>query len=449
MAPKDDVPSTEASLSTWLDFIGRIHPREIELGLDRVRRVAERLGLTKPATRVITVAGTNGKGSTVKTLEVLLEAAGHATGAYTSPHILRFNERIRLRGVEAEDRALTTCFARIEACRGADSLSYFEFTTLAALMLFADSDLDYALLEVGLGGRLDAVNLVDPDLCIITNISLDHEDWLGRGRENIGAEKAGILRADVPFVCADRDPPESVLRRARELAVTPLLIERDFAASRGGDAVDGWEFRYRSAQGSEQRRRSLPLPALNLDNVGVAMQGLAALGALPEDEVLRAVLGGLSLEGRFESRVDAPSGREVVLDVAHNAAAAELLAAGLESARRGRRIHLVFAAMADKAIEDIVQCLETAVDIWYIAAFGGDRALSAEGMESRLRATLADAEFRRFDSVERAYRAACDEAPHEDALVVVTGSFHTLAEIVALPSLRRSPVGVTGNTLAK
>lgn len=253
-SPQHLAPRSDASLDAWLTYISQIHPREIELGLERLSRVAQRLGLAKPAPVVITVAGTNGKGSTVKTLEAVLMASGYSTGAYTSPHILRFNERIRLQGEEAADEDIVACFARIEAVREPESLSYFEFTTLAALLLFADKRVDFALLEVGLGGRLDAVNLIDPDCCIITNIALDHEDWLGKGRENIGAEKAGILRAATPFVFCDRDPPASVLAHAASLGLTPIAIGADFSAHVSAHvspvkSADQWSFKGQARNG--------------------------------------------------------------------------------------------------------------------------------------------------------------------------------------------------------
>ena len=444
-------PLDDASLDDWLAFISQIHPREIELGLERVSRVASRLGLSKPAPKVITVAGTNGKGSTVKTLETVLRASGYSTGAYTSPHILRFSERIRLQGEEVADAAIVNCFARIEAQREPESLSYFEFTTLAALMLFADAKVDFALLEVGLGGRLDAVNLIDPDCCVITNIALDHEDWLGKGRENIGAEKAGILRAATPFVFCDRDPPASVLARAASLGVTPLIIDTHFSAH---TSTDEWCFEGQSCNGSIQRREALPLPHLFLDNVVGALQALACLNALPAAEILRNALRGLHLGGRFEKMRDPGSGRLVILDAAHNVAAAELLAQRLRASYSAKspeslpapgkplKIRLVLAAMADKNIEDMVRALDPLVDIWYIATFEGARALAATEINKRVSSTLPTAEIKFFDAVLPAYRAACDEGPNEKAVVVVTGSFHTLAEVAALPDLGRYELAV-------
>ena len=349
------------------------------------------------------------------------------------------------------DAAIVNCFARIEAQREPESLSYFEFTTLAALMLFADAKVDFALLEVGLCGRLDAVNLIDPDCCVITNIALDHEDWLGKGRENIGAEKAGILRAATPFVFCDRDPPASVLARAASLGVTPLIIDTHFSAQ---TSPDEWCFEGQSCNGSIQRREALPLPHLFLDNVVGALQALACLNALPAAEILRNALRGLHLGGRFEKRRDPGSGRLVILDAAHNVAAAELLAQRLRASYSAKspeslpapgkplKIRLVLAAMADKNIEDMVRALDPLVDIWYIAAFEGARALAATEINKRVSSTLPNAEIKLFDSVLPAYRAACNERPNEDAVVVVTGSFHTLAEVAALPDLARDELAV-------
>ena len=437
-------PRSDANLDAWLTYISQIHPREIELGLERLSRVAGRLGLSKPAPVVITVAGTNGKGSTVKTLEAVLTASGYSTGAYTSPHILRFNERIRVQGEEAADGEIVACFARIEAVREPESLSYFEFTTLAALLLFADKCVDFALLEVGLGGRLDAVNLIDPDCCIITNIALDHEDWLGKGRESIGAEKAGILRAATPFVFCDRDPPASVMARAASLGLTPFAIEANFIAH---ESADHWSFQGQAPNGEIIRRDTLPIPNLFLDNVVGALQALACLDLLPADDVLRGALNDLGLGGRFEKRQDLVSGRLVILDAAHNVAAAELLARRLKTtfsvpdtrlqieAESRPTIRLVLAAMADKNIEDIVRALDPLVDIWYIAAFEASRAAGAQEIHARVSTALPKAMIRPYDSVLSAFRAACNDQPDEHAIIVVTGSFHTLAEVAALSDL--------------
>ena len=336
--------------------------------------------------------------------------------------------------------------------REPESLSYFEFTTLAALLLFADKCVDFALLEVGLGGRLDAVNLIDPDCCIITNIALDHEDWLGKGRENIGAEKAGILRAATPFVFCDRDPPASVLAHAASLGLTPIAIGADFSAHVSAhlspvESADQWSFKGQARNGGLITRDALPIPNLFLDNVVGALQGLACLDLLPAEEILRRALNDLGLVGRFEKRRDLSTGRRVILDAAHNVAAAELLARRLKTlfpvadtrsqakAESTPTIRLVLAAMSDKNIEDIVRALDPLVDIWYIAAFEGARAAGAREIHTRVSTALPKAMIRPFDSVLSAYRAACSDQPDGHAMIVVTGSFHTLAEVAALPDL--------------
>lgn len=426
-------PLDNAPLAEWLDFIALIHPREIELGLARVSRVAKRLGLGKPAPCVITVAGTNGKGSSVRSLEALLQRQGYRTGAYTSPHIVRFNERIRVNERLVDDCVITRCFAAIEAARGDDSLSYFEFTTLAALLHFSKSELDFALLEVGLGGRLDAVNIVDPDLCLITNISRDHEEWLGAGREKIGAEKAGILRRKTPFVFADRDPPASVLQRARELECEPVLIGRDFDYEQESGS---WALRLQSPDGSLQLK-ALPVPALHPANVAAALQCLSLLGRLPAPSLCCEVLSQLSLDGRFEKRRDVASGRRVVLDVAHNEAAALALRQSIEDEGLAP-VRLVFAVLADKAVEDIARALESVVDVWYITSSSSTRAHSSQALQKRLAAVLPKAELKRYDNLELAFEAATQDPRTAEAepraqgtlqTVVVTGSFTTLAEI--------------------
>ena len=434
----------DSPLSEWLEFIALIHPREIELGLARIGRVALRLGLQKPASCVITVAGTNGKGSSVKTLEACLQREGFKTGAYTSPHIVRFNERIRVDACAVDDRIITGCFADIEAARGEDSLSYFEFTTLAALLHFSRCKLDFALLEVGLGGRLDAVNMIDPDLCLITNISRDHEEWLGVGREKIGAEKAGILRRGVPFVFADRDPPISVLQRADELECEPVLIGRDFDFEQTGDS-----FNLRLQQGAKSLAlASLPVPSLHLANVSAALQCLQLLNRLPSQQVLSDMLRTLALEGRFEKRRDTASGRRVILDVAHNEAAALALKQAIKRQGLGR-VRLVFAVLADKAVEDIALALESVVDVWYIAASGSARAEGELELEQRLLSVLPKAHIKRFDTLELAFQEATTEqldgtarrsetnagAPLQP--VVVTGSFTTLGELYEREGLSR------------
>lgn len=418
------------TLPDWLDYIAKVHPREIELGLDRVRAVAARMQLTRPAPLVITVAGTNGKGSCVATLEALLEASGYRTAAYTSPHIHLFNERIRIAAENVADTPLCAAFAYIESCRAGVSLSYFEFATLAALWLFEHAGIDVAILEVGLGGRLDAVNLVDADVAIIASISLDHQDWLGDNVESIGAEKAGILRAGRAAIYAATDPPRSILARAAALAAPLSLLGREFGYREGPQ--QSWDFYGRNRDGDTVKWCDLPRPVLALSNVAAAIQALLLLPLRLNPDALAVTIGKLALAGRCELRRDKLSGRRVLLDVAHNPAGATMLAANLRRLRAlnpdWQRIIAVVAVMADKDIEGMVAALESCVNIWYIAQVEESRCLPADTAVKRMKATGLQLQITDFDSVHNAYLAACQQATELD-LILVTGSFHTVAAV--------------------
>jgi dihydrofolate synthase/folylpolyglutamate synthase len=422
------------SLNSWLQYIAAVHPREIELGLDRSRRVAARMQLTRPARHVITVAGTNGKGSCVACLEAILDAAGYSTAAYTSPHIHRFNERIRVAAADASDDMLVAALTVVESCRESDSLSYFEFATLAALWIFQQAEVDVALLEVGLGGRLDAVNIVDPDVAIITSISIDHEDWLGTGLENIGREKAGILRQNIPAIIGSRDPPRSVTQRAAEIGARLFVLDEDFAVQRSASA-QSWQWRGRDADATQILLDQLPWPKLEVDNAACAIQAVKLLPLEIADNAIKSALESVALAARFELRRDLRSGKLVILDVAHNVAAAALLALNLRRFLRANpkitKITGVIAVLADKNIEDIVSTLESCLNIWYIAQIDEARSMSVDETAQRLQNLNSAVEFRRFDSVVDAYQAACAAGPDsaEQELVVVTGSFHTVAAI--------------------
>lgn len=341
------------NLAQWLDFIGQVHPREIELGLERSQRVAARLGIEK-VPRVITVAGTNGKGTIVGVMEQFLLQFGITTGCYTSPHIDSFNERIRLQGKPAGDTVICDAFAQIEAARGEVSLSYFEFATLAALLIFQRQGVEVALLEVGLGGRLDAVNIIDPDVSVIATIGLDHQAWLGNDRETISLEKAGILREGGWFVCADSNPPLALQRRAKQLNCRSLYVGQQFsiepqqepgAARWRGQTRDGGDISL-----------SLPrFPGLLADNVAAAVQALVI-----SDLDVNWVSGtkGLKIEaipGRQELRRDRESGCRVLLDVAHNPDAMAALASRVAELRDSGeglgKIRIVLAIMGDKGVE--------------------------------------------------------------------------------------------------
>lgn len=420
-----------STLASWLARLEQQHPRAIDLGLDRVRAVHARLGLGRPARHVVTVGGTNGKGSTVAFVEAIARAAGHRVGAYTSPHLLAFNERIRIDGEDAGDAAIVEAFEAVEAARDGISLTYFEVATLAALWLFARAGLDLAILEVGLGGRLDATNIVEPDVAVITTVDLDHQDWLGPDVEAIGFEKAGIARAWKPLVLGDDDPPSSVLRHAYAIGAKTLRIGCDFFIDdAGGEA--GWRWR------EVGREVELPLPALaapaQLRNAAVAIAALRAIDLRIDDEALRCGVASARLPGRLQ-RLER-GGVEYVLDVAHNPQAARQVADWL-AAQPAVRTQAVFAALGDKDAAGIVDALAAHVDAWHLAGLPGQgaRAIDAGELAARLPAPLADAATRSPDVAAAIERAAAQVRPGERVLVL--GSFHTVA--AGLRQLGASP----------
>jgi len=455
-------PAAPAALADWLAYIERQHVRSVDMSLDRVREVAARMRLGRPAARTIVVGGTNGKGSTVAFIEAIARAAGWRVGVYTSPHLLRYNERVRIDGVEARDAALCAAFEQVERARTRDgdkvALTYFEFGTLAALWLFArggkadgpadPQGLDLAVLEVGLGGRLDAVNIVDADVAVITTVDLDHQDWLGDSIEAIGAEKAGIARAWKPLVLGDDDPPSSVLGRAYAIGASALRIGCDFffdppdasaevdadadpdsdAAIGGGVRAPCWHWRDIGCT------LALPLPALGapvqLRNAAVA---IAALRALPETLPEPAFAEGVAsarLPGRLQRF--ARNGVEVLVDVGHNPQAARALAAALAASPRAGRVHAVYAALADKDVVATVAALAEAVEVWHLAGLAeqGLRGQGVDAFAARLAGTPA-AEGARHADVASALGAALAAAVPGDRLLVF-GSFHTAAAALAL-----------------
>ena len=417
-------------LSQWLEYIQRQHPESIELGLDRVREVATRLGLGRPAAQVITVAGTNGKGSTVAFIEAIARAGGWKVGAYTSPHLLRYNERVRIEAEEVADDALVAAFAVVEAARVDTPLTYFEFGTLAALWLFQRASLDLVVLEVGLGGRLDAVNLVDADVAVVTTVDIDHTGWLGSDRESIGREKAGIARAWKPLVLGEVDPPSSVLRHAYAIGANAIRLGSDFFH----EPVDAAHWRWREV-GAELR---LPAPRLAAPpqraNASTAIAALRALPrALPEAAFAQGVATA-TLPGRLQCLQR--DGVEIVLDVAHNPQAARELAAWLRRRSPAPTV-AVFAALADKDAAAMVQALAGQVGHWYLAGLEqAGRGQEVEHLVARLDGTVAgvatgvsSGDARVADALARAIAAASPAGR-----VLVFGSFHTVAE--ALQALR-------------
>ena len=420
------------TLDDWLAYCEQIHPVGIDMGLTRVRTVARRLGLAFKCP-VITVAGTNGKGSTCAMLEAILLQAGYRTGLYTSPHLVHFQERCRLRGEVVSPASLLPFFQQVENARqqaedgaGPVSLSYFEFTTLVFLKQMADAGLDVAILEVGLGGRLDAVNLIDTDCAVITSIDLDHMEYLGPDRESIGREKAGIMRAGRPVVVSDPVPPQSVLQVAQDLGADLWRFGHDFNFS--GDKLQ-WAW-----AGRGRRYAGLAYPALRGANQLVNAAGvLAALTALREQlpVTAQAVRNGLSmveLPGRFQIVPGQPT---LVLDVAHNPHSVAALAENLDAMGFYPCTHAVFGAMADKDLAPMLARMEPLVDKWYFTGLATPRAATAADLAARWQALKPRTGVRAetFDAPEQALAAAVAAADPADRIVVF-GSFYTVGGVL-------------------
>lgn len=420
-------PTFPSTLADWLDYQQRVHPRGIELGLERVREVWQRLGAPSPAPIVFTVAGTNGKGSTVAFLDAMLRAMGHRVGTYTSPHLLRYNERVHVAGVEATDDELIEAFARIDAVRGEIALTYFEFGTLAALLVFARSSIDIAVLEVGLGGRLDAVNIIDADVAIVTTIDLDHQDWLGDDLERIAREKAGIFRAGRHAIIGDKAAPSALVATAIEVGARLVVAGRDYRSEEHGA-------RWRWIAGDE----SLELPELPLTAPCQHMNAAAALAAIHAlrgrlDWNVPAIVRGLSathLSARMQRFAGPP---ELVVDVAHNPQAARILSEWLRAHPAGGRDIAVFAALGDKDIDGIVTPLLPDFAYWHLAGLDRDspRGLDARALRARIGALLPDSSVAMHADVAAAVRAARALAQPGDRIIAF-GSFFVAAAILDL-----------------
>jgi dihydrofolate synthase/folylpolyglutamate synthase len=424
------------TLSEWLTYLESCHPKTIEMGLERVDRVRAELNLV-PSFPVITVGGTNGKGSTCAMMEAILSRSGYRTGCYTSPHLLRYNERVRIAQREASDDELCKAFEAVEAARTSCgvSLTYFEFGTLAAVRLFNLAEVEIAILEVGLGGRLDAVNIFDADCAVVTSIDFDHMDYLGDTREKIGLEKAGIFRSGKAAICAEPDVPIAVREYANAIGAKFLQIGEHFGYSTG---EAGWSY-----WGELGKRHSLPYPALRgayqLQNAAACLAALDAVkDALPVS--MGSVRQGL-LEVSWPARFQVLPGRPVtVLDVAHNPAAARALAENLGRMGRFSRTYAVFAMLKDKDIAGVAQAVGDKIDIWLAASIDTARGASSDEIVQILRAvklervlpsdpSAGEEAIRAFSDPAAAYRYACERATGSDRICVF-GSFHTVAEVL-------------------
>lgn len=409
----------EWTLKQWLEVLENRHREEIKLGLDRILSVAQTLALDKPACKVITVAGTNGKGSTVSALETFYTAAGYRVGAYTSPHLLSYNERIRRDRMPIMDETLCQAFIQIEQARGSELLTFFETMTLAALWYFKQVSVDVIVLEVGLGGRLDATNIIDADLAIITTIDFDHQQFLGNTLDAIGAEKAGILRRHKPLIYADTNPPTSIVRKAQELEVPSYLFDEDYQIT---EKEQEWEYSGLGLKAVFAR------PQIQLKSAAAAITACLLLEKyLPVSlTILQQAVSRIYVAGRLEYY---PGKISLLLDVSHNPQSARLLADRVRHLAPQGKVHAVFSALKDKDICGIILPLKSCVDHWYPAQLTYKRAASAEQLLQSLKQAEIITDLC-YNNPLAAFQAAQSHAKEGD-LIIVFGSFFTVSYVMS------------------
>lgn len=408
------IPQATSSLTMWLDYLTSIHSSAIDLGLDRVQAVAKTAQLTKPAAKIITVAGTNGKGSTCALMEAILLDAGYSVGVYSSPHLIRYNERVRVNGQDLPDHKHCAAFDFIENQRGDISLSLFEFGTLAALRLFQTENVDVVLLEVGLGGRLDATNVVEHDVSVITSLAIDHVDWLGDDINVIGFEKAGIYRSGKPAICGQPSAPSTVAAHADDIGAELYQVGIQYDYQRVGESTWRWVSGAFSLD-------DLPIPGLPLQNAATALMALSCANLELSDINIVKGLKAASLPGRMQTLQSKPT---ILLDVAHNPHSAEYLVSKITDLYPHRQIHMVVAMLHDKDIESTLQHLSQLSPLWYPASLSGPRAASADEVCQFL-TTYTD----KYQTPVEAFKAAMTNANSDDVIIVV-GSFHTVGEVL-------------------
>lgn len=408
-------PST---LSEWLKLLETRHPLTIDLGLERTRFVWERLGRPRPARRLVTIAGTNGKGSTTAYIASMLQALGYRCGTYTSPHFHRYNERVAIRNVPVSDQQLVDAFAEVDRARDSVSLTYFEFGTLAAFLLLARAQLDFAVLEVGLGGRLDAVNILDTDCAVVTTIGLDHQEYLGPDRESIGREKAGIIRGGKPVICGETDPPESLLRATTDAGALLYRIGLDYGV-RPGNSV--WWM--------GTREFTLPAPPMpgphQVNNMATALAAVSTLlpDALDTPDLLRQGLSAVCVPGRLQHW---DAGASVWVDVGHNPHAAVAVAETFRSLNLRVRC-CVLGMLRDKDAAAVAAALEGLVQEWHCAGLGGERGRSGADLAAEISRVVDGDRVRAFEDVAAALSAALAAAGPDDSILVF-GSFLTAGQ---------------------
>jgi dihydrofolate synthase / folylpolyglutamate synthase len=412
------------TLQDWLVYIEALHPKVIAMGLERVQTVADNLQL-KPNFPIITVAGTNGKGSVCAMLSQIYVEAGYRVGCYTSPHLMRYNERVSVNLKTISDDDLCAAFAAVEVARGDVALTYFEMGTLAAMWHFCRQNLDICILEVGLGGRLDAVNIFEPNCAIVTAIDMDHMEYLGNTREKIGFEKAGIFRANTMAICGDENPPQSVLNYAKQIGANLALINRDFSLKK---MSQGWQY------SADNIHFSMPNLGLAGDfqgnNAACALRAVQHFQELlPASQAnIHEALGAVKLLGRFQQILANP---QIVVDVAHNPQAAKSLANNLKSMPCAGKTLAVFAMLADKDISGVVSAVKSHIDAWFLADIHTARGASAKDLDKILKLQVVQLPTQLFANVTDALASACKNANKNDRIIVF-GSFYTVADAIAV-----------------
>ncbi len=412
-------PQATSSLAVWLEYLESIHSSAIDLGLDRIQVVARKANLTRPAPKVITVAGTNGKGSTCAILEAILLDAGYSVGVYSSPHLIQYNERVRINGAVLPDTRHSEAFDFVEKQREKTSLSFFEFGTLAALWLFQQHQVEVVILEVGLGGRLDATNIVDHDVSVITSLAVDHVDWLGDDINVIAREKAGIFRAGKPAICGQPDAPVTVSAYADEIKARLFQVGVQFHYQKeGGDPATSTAWSWYS---DKHQFTQLPMPALPLPNAATAIMALEASQLNVNEANIINGLKQARLPGRMQKVQHEPL---VILDVAHNPHSAEYLVSQLQHYGSDKKVHCVLGMLHDKDIATTIQILEPIVTTWYPCSLDGPRAAKAHELVTHIRSECVQ-----YASATLAYQAALVKAEKED-IILVAGSFRTVADVL-------------------
>lgn len=480
------VPSISHPLSDWLNYLGSLHVSAIDMGLSRVLPVAQKLGLTKPTATVFTVAGTNGKGSTTASIAKICEQAGYKTALYQSPHVIDFNERVQINHQPVGDDVLIAAFAKVDAARVAlgQSLSFFEATTLAAMLIFKEANCAVWVLEVGLGGRLDVVNIIDPDVAVITNVGIDHVDWLGSEREKIGYEKAGILRKNIPCVLASNDMPASVWQKVRELGCPVFVQGLDYDFKDYGFKDYGFKDLIQEDTSQESRNQadinqkdssqpaskenpqpswlysnkavtlSLPMPSLALENVAAAVTAVLASTLHISHAHISQALENLQLLGRFYQYGIQLNGQRKhirsIFDAAHNPDGVQFLLKRLLPLWQQQlqqypqaKLHIVLSMLADKDIRSVVTQLAQALPhaLWYIAPLDVPRAASTEQLQTSLHTAVANERLQTDESIQKAVLCAYHKAGDND-MILVCGSFHTIA--AALTAVQDEKTAVLG-----